>query len=145
MAATYRNLLTQELQVLLAVSQARLGSSQFLRKHGLGLVQRVREHDICTEPEVDFFHISWGDRGARVEGIVEFEVSFEVGIGVGLRKEKKVRYLEILLIPLPLSSGLRLHTSLRNFKNRTISNVFLISGIFSRSPVPRRWVLTSMN
>lgn len=39
----------------------------------------------------------------------------------------------------------RVRTSLRSFRNRTISDVFLISGIFSRRPWPRRWVFTSMN
>jgi hypothetical protein len=36
-------------------------------------------------------------------------------------------------------------TSLRSCRNRTISSVFLISGIFSRKPWARRWVFTSMN
>jgi len=86
---TYRNLLPQELQVLLAVSQACLSSSQFLGKHSLGLVQRVREHDIRAEPEVNFFHILWRNRGTRIQGIIQFEIGFKIGIRAGLRSVKK--------------------------------------------------------
>jgi hypothetical protein len=79
---TNRNLLAQEFQILLAVLQARLRSRKLLIQHSLCLAERVCKHDIRSEPEVNLLRISRGDGSAGVEGIIEFEVRLEVGVGV---------------------------------------------------------------
>lgn len=66
------------------MTQTRLRRRQFLIQHGLGLVQRVRQHDIRAEPEIHFFHVGGGDGGVGVEGIIELEVGREVGGWGGL-------------------------------------------------------------
>jgi hypothetical protein len=79
---TNRNLLAQEFQILLAVLQARLRGRKLVIQHSLRLAERVRKHDIRSEPEVNLLRISGGDRSAGVEGIIKLEVRLEVCVGI---------------------------------------------------------------
>lgn len=82
--ATYRNLLPQKFQVLLAVGETGLRGAQLFCQQLCGFVNGVCEHDVSAEPEEDFLCVLWLNCGARVEGVVEFEGGFERGVGAGL-------------------------------------------------------------
>lgn len=83
---TYRNLLAQELQVLITISQTQLRRRKLLLQHSLSLLKRVGQHNISTKPEVHLLGISRRDRSTSVEGIIEFKVGLEFGIGIGLAR-----------------------------------------------------------
>ena len=54
--------------------------------NSLSLLKRVSQHNISTEPEVHLLCISGRDRSTSVEGIIEFEVGLEFGVGIGLER-----------------------------------------------------------
>jgi len=68
---THRDLFPQELSVLLAVLKTLLGLAQPLDQQRLRLVRRVRQHDVCAEPDV---HLVGGRHlGLGEQRVVELE------------------------------------------------------------------------
>lgn len=68
---THRDLLPQEFRVLLAVHEALLGLAQPLHQERLGLIHRVRQHDVRAEPDV---HLVGGRHlGLGKQRVVELE------------------------------------------------------------------------
>jgi hypothetical protein len=78
-----RNLLPQEIQILLAILEIRLCRGKLRFQQCLRFIQGISEHHVGAEPEVHFG--GGGDGGFGVEGVVEFEGCF-YGVGVGLEE-----------------------------------------------------------
>lgn len=68
---THCDLFPQELGVLLAVLEALLGLAQPLGQQRLRLVHRVRQHDICAEPDV--YLVGGWHLGLSEQRVVELE------------------------------------------------------------------------
>ena len=99
--------------------------------------------DTYAEPKVDF--LGPGNVRFGVEGVVELEGGLE-GFRVGLMFVHPVSKsaCNMLVGREAVQRGLQIHTFLP-FKNRTVSSVFSISGIFPFRPSARRSVLACMN